>query len=390
MPDPSDSPQIRAGTRIEDLFHSVTQLNDVAPEFRQPFEELKLLFEETGAILFNDAFAEFLDPTGCFARVLADYLPYFVPVEVGVALPEMTRDAPISSARLARPETWVRFLHYRPQGAEFTGLTGNPLDPIHRRVPKLGAKRKATAPPGLPVLSKPIVGWPASLECPLNIDIHAPKLLFVSAPPDVLRDLPIADRRTVFGTAHTAIAEVSAFSSLAQVLSELFRRRGGEILFGMALVGANWQARYVKQQAKEQHRDNLRRYIDDRLGPVTDLRVSDAFAGFPEVRQEFGQELKERLEERVSRVTRLLDQAGPEERRAFVAALREELNSLNLRVVCPACEQPAILRFGRTGTAKNGAFFFEHSTGGRQTSHGVTTAVPAIILVAKPPDKRLK
>lgn len=390
MPDPYDSSRIRAGTRIEDLFHSPTQLNDVAPEFREPFEEVKLLFEETGASLFNDAFAEFLDPTRCFARVLVDYLPYLVPVEVGVALVELTRDAPIGSARPAKPETWTRFLHYRPQGAEFTGLTGNPLDPIQRRVPKLGAKRKATAPPDLPVLSKPIVGWPASLECPFDLDFHAPKHLYVSAPPDVLHDLPIADRRTVFGTAHTAIAEVSAFSSLAQALSEVFGRRGGELLFGVALLGANWQARYVKQPAKEQNRDNLRRYIDDRLGPVTDLRVSDAFAGFPEVRREFGEELKERLEERVSRVTRLLDQAGPEERRAFVAALREELNSLNLRVVCPACEQPAILRFGRTGTAKDGAFFFEHSTGGRKTSHGVTTAVPTIKLVSKPPDKRMK
>ncbi len=216
--------------------------------------------------------------------------------------------------------------------------------------------------------------------------------VLVCAGPRHLKSFGLSGGSSVHQAPNTALLlpEAQSYWTLADRVLAAAREYGGELILQVAFVPANWQSRYVERERQQQARSGLRQFIEERLGNPGDLRPSDAFSGFPGVRREFGEELKERLEERVSRVTQLLNQAGPKERRAFVAALREELNSLNLRVVCPACEQPAILRFGRTGTAKDGAFFFEHSTGGRKTSHGVTTAVPTITFVSKPPDKRMK
>jgi hypothetical protein len=73
---------------------------------------------------------------------------------------------------------------------------------------------------------------------------------------------------------------------------------------------------------------------------------------------------------------------------ALVSVIQQLLSRLGLRVSCPRCSEPAILRCRETGNARDGSFQFEHSAGGRQTNHGGGATFPALTLVPAPPDRR--
>jgi hypothetical protein len=69
---------------------------------------------------------------------------------------------------------------------------------------------------------------------------------------------------------------------------------------------------------------------------------------------------------------------------AFAARLHELLDRYGLRVVCPQCGAPAILRCQNSGNAKTGVFLFDHYLETGRTFHGGPTTVPAIQLAPKP------
>ena len=67
-----------------------------------------------------------------------------------------------------------------------------------------------------------------------------------------------------------------------------------------------------------------------------------------------------------------------------VAMIHDVLEAHGLRVQCPECGHPAILRCsGRPGVA-SGAFVLDHSIEGRRTFHGGYSTLPELRLVAKP------
>ncbi len=72
------------------------------------------------------------------------------------------------------------------------------------------------------------------------------------------------------------------------------------------------------------------------------------------------------------------------ENQAFAKMVHQLLDGYGLRVECPECGHPAILRCLRAGNAKNGAFVFDHYLESGRTFHGGTTTVPLIKVVQKP------
>lgn len=72
------------------------------------------------------------------------------------------------------------------------------------------------------------------------------------------------------------------------------------------------------------------------------------------------------------------------ENQAFAKLVHQILDSYGLRVECPECGSPAILRCLRAGNAKHGAFVFDHYLDSGRTFHGGPTTVPLIRVVAKP------
>ncbi len=72
------------------------------------------------------------------------------------------------------------------------------------------------------------------------------------------------------------------------------------------------------------------------------------------------------------------------ENQAFVKGVQQLLESHGLRVQCPECGHPAILRCMRIGNTKHGAFVFDHYLDSGRTFHGGPSSVPLIRLVPKP------
>lgn len=73
---------------------------------------------------------------------------------------------------------------------------------------------------------------------------------------------------------------------------------------------------------------------------------------------------------------------------AFTRAVHELLENYGLRIACPECGAPAILRCQPAGNAKTGAFLYDHYLESGRTFHGGPTAFPAVRVVPKPPRRR--
>lgn len=74
--------------------------------------------------------------------------------------------------------------------------------------------------------------------------------------------------------------------------------------------------------------------------------------------------------------------------REITATIHELLEGHGLRVSCPECGHPAILRCSVRPGIADGVFVFDHVIDGRRTFHGGGTTLPVLRLVAKPPRKR--
>jgi hypothetical protein len=72
------------------------------------------------------------------------------------------------------------------------------------------------------------------------------------------------------------------------------------------------------------------------------------------------------------------------ENQEFAKQVHLLLDSHSMRVECPECGNPAILRCLRAGNAKHGAFVFDHYLDSGRTFHGGATTVPLIRVVPKP------
>lgn len=74
--------------------------------------------------------------------------------------------------------------------------------------------------------------------------------------------------------------------------------------------------------------------------------------------------------------------------RTFVRSVHELLDANGLRVECPECGAPAILRCQAAGNSKTGVFLYDHYLETGRTFHGGRTTFPEVKLVAKPPRRR--
>lgn len=74
--------------------------------------------------------------------------------------------------------------------------------------------------------------------------------------------------------------------------------------------------------------------------------------------------------------------------REITATIHELLEGHGLRVSCPECGHPAILRCSARPGIADGVFVFDHMIDGRRTFHGGGTTLPVLRLVAKPARKR--
>jgi hypothetical protein len=75
---------------------------------------------------------------------------------------------------------------------------------------------------------------------------------------------------------------------------------------------------------------------------------------------------------------------------AVAREIQELLNRLGLRVACPrqGCGLPASIRCAAAGNSRHGVFQFDHSVGGRRTTHLGSSLFPLLQLVPAPPDRR--
>lgn len=68
----------------------------------------------------------------------------------------------------------------------------------------------------------------------------------------------------------------------------------------------------------------------------------------------------------------------------FLRAVQELLEMHGLRVRCPECGHPAILRCSRSNSSPGGAFVFDHYINRRRTFHGGGSTMPSVRVIAKP------
>ncbi len=77
-----------------------------------------------------------------------------------------------------------------------------------------------------------------------------------------------------------------------------------------------------------------------------------------------------------------------EANKSFVTRIHEMLDGHGLRVKCPECGTPAILRVSPRKGAAAGSFVFDHKVNGKRTFHGGAGVMPKVSLVAKLPREK--
>lgn len=73
---------------------------------------------------------------------------------------------------------------------------------------------------------------------------------------------------------------------------------------------------------------------------------------------------------------------------SFAREVHQLLESHGLRVQCPECGSPAILRCQNAGNSKTGVFLFDHYLDKGRTFHGGPTTVPELWIVPRPPRRK--
>jgi hypothetical protein len=74
-----------------------------------------------------------------------------------------------------------------------------------------------------------------------------------------------------------------------------------------------------------------------------------------------------------------------EENQKLVAAIHRLLDENGLRLQCPNCGEPAILRCLKAGNSPAGSFLFDHRVNGRRTMHGGKGDLPSMHVVDRAP-----
>jgi predicted RNA-binding Zn-ribbon protein involved in translation (DUF1610 family) len=75
------------------------------------------------------------------------------------------------------------------------------------------------------------------------------------------------------------------------------------------------------------------------------------------------------------------------DKQTFATRVHRLLDSHGLRVVCPTCGEPSILRAQATGNSRAGAFTFDHYLENGRTFHGGLAQLPILQVVGKPARK---
>jgi hypothetical protein len=78
------------------------------------------------------------------------------------------------------------------------------------------------------------------------------------------------------------------------------------------------------------------------------------------------------------------------ENQELAGAIHRMLDNHGLRICCPECGHPAIMRVSPRPGSKQGVFVFDHTIEGHRTFHGGRGTMPEIKLVAKPVRKPTK
>jgi hypothetical protein len=68
--------------------------------------------------------------------------------------------------------------------------------------------------------------------------------------------------------------------------------------------------------------------------------------------------------------------------------IQQTVDGHGLRLRCPECGHPAILRCSSRPGVPDGVFVFDHTIEGRRTFHGGGSTLPALRVVSKPPRQR--
>lgn len=72
-----------------------------------------------------------------------------------------------------------------------------------------------------------------------------------------------------------------------------------------------------------------------------------------------------------------------EDNQAFTTRVHLLLDQFGLRVCCPQCGAPAILRCQGTGNSKTGVFLYDHTLNSGRTFHGGPSTFPSLTLVPR-------
>ena len=72
----------------------------------------------------------------------------------------------------------------------------------------------------------------------------------------------------------------------------------------------------------------------------------------------------------------------------FTRTVHELLEGYGLRIACPECGAPAILRCQSAGNSKTGVFLYDHYLETGRTFHGGPSTFPRVKIVPKPPRRR--
>lgn len=68
--------------------------------------------------------------------------------------------------------------------------------------------------------------------------------------------------------------------------------------------------------------------------------------------------------------------------------IQQTVDGHGLRLRCPECGHPAILRCSSRPGVPDGVFVFDHTIAGRRTFHGGGSTLPVLRVVSKPPRQR--
>lgn len=68
--------------------------------------------------------------------------------------------------------------------------------------------------------------------------------------------------------------------------------------------------------------------------------------------------------------------------------IQQTVDGHGLRLRCPECGHPAILRCSSRPGVPDGVFVFDHSIEGRRTFHGGGSTLPPLRVVSKPPRRK--